>query len=277
MKAPTRAFTLIELLVVIAIIAVLIAMLLPALSAAREEAKRLVDLSNMRQIGNVAAGLYKEENENLPWTYIHGISPTGMPIFYPGTGVYSSYSWGGMKAPKPEGANWDCAIVPPELRPLNKFLEPDARDDDPVKVVQCPGDKSGFSPTVGGPPGSVPPWDGKASWEAFGTSYSINWMFADLLPGGWSLGTLLSEGKKIYTGKVGGEAAEFVLMWENQADQLLLGATPTGGGTLGPGWHGRYSHHTFVFLDGHAENRYFDTRFSQGPGWHISVKPVNVP
>ena len=45
-----RAFTLIELLVVIAVIAVLIALLVPALSAARQQAHRAVCLSHLRQL-----------------------------------------------------------------------------------------------------------------------------------------------------------------------------------------------------------------------------------
>jgi prepilin-type N-terminal cleavage/methylation domain-containing protein/prepilin-type processing-associated H-X9-DG protein len=78
---PKACFTLIELLVVVAIIAVLIALLLPSLSQAREMAKSMSCMNNMKQLG-------------LGWSYyMNDFNEYGPPTTYRLPGATGNISW----------------------------------------------------------------------------------------------------------------------------------------------------------------------------------------
>ena len=78
-----KAFTLIELLVVIAIIAILAAILFPVFAQAKASAKKIGDLSNIKQIGT-ASVLYQSDNEDR--------YPFGIPHDWSGAPSWGSAS-----------------------------------------------------------------------------------------------------------------------------------------------------------------------------------------
>jgi prepilin-type N-terminal cleavage/methylation domain-containing protein/prepilin-type processing-associated H-X9-DG protein len=120
-----RGFTLIELLVVIAIIAVLIALLLPAVQAAREAARRIQCVNNLKQIGLGCHNYHSAYNTfpmgaSLGYLFFNTAAPTmqakqnwsahaQMLPQIEGTPMYNAinFNWGVDSSPA-DGGGSDC-------------------------------------------------------------------------------------------------------------------------------------------------------------------------
>ena len=155
MKTLTRkteaGFTLIELLVVIAIIAILAAILFPVFARAREQARKTVCVSNIKQLGTAWMMYVQDYDEKFP--------PNNSPT-----------------APNPEwkllpGGTFPCR--PCRLRRISDntpydptiYAMPYVKSKD---MFKCPSDN--------GIPASIvdEPTKGKKVWEVENTSYCLN-------------------------------------------------------------------------------------------------------
>ena len=269
-KAAWRrsGFTLIELLVVVAIIALLISILLPSLSGAREQTKMVKCLSNLRQIGTAMVRYFQDNNDWFPHEKRNGISsPTDMRF----TGVY----YGGHPGRPGAWVYDDVAIRDtPAGRPFNPYIYPDAPDFDipptdaqfdssrNMPIFYCPSDTGGVfaqdSQGDGEPTRFVPMY-----WE-WGTSYDANYHFLAnwAIPKSSADYRWMQRANAFLKVQMRRYASIFIMIYEDPFDYAMWNHVPRRG------WHKQWNKHSFVFLDGHANNMVTDTgRGTTGTGW----------
>lgn len=307
----SKAFTLIELLVVVAIIALLISILLPSLKRAKDQAKKAVCLSNLRDIG-VASHEYASEDER---NMIMPLSPAMVrkhSKWFKRCVMW--YTWGGRAAPElfhtENGQFWvnernNKPFYGARQRPMTTYVYPDIQPSeldpeggiiaDEAPVFRCPADV-GYPELPPGVIDDMPEENaGFAMYDTIGNSYRGS--LAQLDGGNvdrFSLG--------VWGQRLDALQAPSRLLWGG--DPLfynLIGTDSSGGGwpeIKRYGWHGEFMVDNELYGDSSArptqavpkdDESWMPTeqelplwgvspraRFwlTRGPGWQIDAYPT---
>ena len=130
-RTAAQAFTLIELLVVISIIALLIGILLPALGAARQSARTMACLSNVRQL-STASNVFAADYKNHVQISSSDFGKYNVINQYH-RGNFASFNDGGLRV-----KDWASALVP--YMGGGADAEFDSGDPKVTPAFRCPND-----------------------------------------------------------------------------------------------------------------------------------------
>ncbi|HZT42896.1 MAG TPA: DUF1559 domain-containing protein [Chthonomonadaceae bacterium] len=265
------AFTLIELLVVIAIIAILAAILFPVFAQAREKARAISCLSNMKQITLGALMYLQDYDETLNGPAVKSDGCGQRPA-----SQYSNLWWGARWVTWPE-------MLEPYIKNVDIFTCPDRRDQPyfgySINVNSSNDDYPG-SPT---PPGNW--FDGNGSCQPVPGQSSV------------ALAQLVAPSTTIwFNDSVPGYFQDGINTWKNQEIDANSGGDPTlqidgsetiaqlyiTGGALAnydpkmpvqdPSRHSQGVN--FTWCDGHA--KYMKPSSIKGEWWNVEQIPQPV-
>ncbi len=158
-----RGFTLVELLVVIAILGLLVAILLPSLSSARTEARRVTCAAQLRQVG-VAIQSYMESNQDhLPTaSYMPSMSPWPIALDAAPTDISQPGSDGLPDTPDEPQDDSGSTLAPGALSISDVLAEHVNHQTD---VFRCPEDTGAVE--------RPEPNEGKSYFETEKSSYEF--------------------------------------------------------------------------------------------------------
>ncbi len=219
-------FTLIELLVVIAIIAILAAILFPVFAQAREKARGITCISNLKQIGLVLISYAQDYDGVYPVPDVNNLASVNPPDTY---------------AEAYDGHNpYETGLITVGTQ-LDPYIKSTKLTTTPSGIWRCPSDSGA---ATGGFPGQ--------RWSSYHYRFYFSWctLPASLtgLPASW-LNAVINDASTLTPAQI--YAFSELTIFHSQGS-----VTPTGA------W-ARDAHMNFLFLDGHAKTFPVDSAIVQ--------------